>query len=327
MKWMCGLDDTVGDECFPKWFRDIFAKHLDDVARAQVIAEAVDQSWILEDVEVPVYPALIKTIIKRDWTASDLGKRAVLVNAAKGLFPFALIDLTDEDVALMVEDDEDLYKATAVSAAEVKAARAKVKATTPATAEEFMLMLKRFTNLLYALFSSQSPGTSRCMGWSKALHNYSPNARAQLSHDVKTAILWIIMLQSRWFAQGKMTGPHACLGEFVNMVNQIQAKNCRAIAHVKVPTELLDRGKKRKQPTDQNSQALGAKGTNPQPLKKPKIRQPHNTDIAAFFNKKCMADAGNPPLRRICTYCGITKEELIPELPCTDCRQFLVMGT
>ena len=45
-----------------------------------------------------------------------------MANAAKGLSPFALIDLTDEDVDLMVEDEEDLYKATAVSAAEVKAA-------------------------------------------------------------------------------------------------------------------------------------------------------------------------------------------------------------
>ena len=154
MKRMCGLDEAAGDDCFQKWFWDIFAKHLDDVARAQVIAEAVDQAWILEDAEVPLYPALIKTIIKKDWTASDLGKQAALVDSAKGLSPFALINLTDEDVALMVEDDEDLYKVTVVLAAEVKAARAKVKAKTPATAEEFMLML-RFTNLLFALFSSQ----------------------------------------------------------------------------------------------------------------------------------------------------------------------------
>ena len=327
MKRMCGLDDNAGDDCFPKWFRDIFAKHLDDVARAQVIAEAVDNAWILEDAEVPLYPALIKTIIKRDWTASDLGKRAALVNAAKGLSPFALIDLTDEDVALMVEDDEDLYKATAVSAAEVKAARAKIKAKTPATAEEFMLMLKRFTNLLFALFSSQSPMYKQMYAVVKALREYSPNARAQLSHDVKTSVLWIILLQARRFAQGKMTGQQACLGEFTNMVNQIQAKNCAAITHIEVPTELLEGGRKRKQDTEQNVPGPGQRGSTPKPPKKQRVQQPHNTDLAAFFNKKRMADAGNPPLGRICAYCGITKEQLLPDLPRTDCRQFLIMGT
>ena len=63
MKQMCGLEESAGDKCFPKWFQDIFAKHLDDVAWAQVIAEGVNQSWILEDAEVPLYLALIKTII------------------------------------------------------------------------------------------------------------------------------------------------------------------------------------------------------------------------------------------------------------------------
>ena len=327
MRRMCGLDEDAGDECFPKWFRDIFAKHLDDVARAQVIAEAVDQAWILEDAEVPLYPALIKTIIKRDWTASDLGKRAALVNAAKGLSPFALIDLSDDDVALMVEDDEDLYKATAVSAAEVKAARAKIRAKTPATAEEFMLMLKRFTNLLFALFSSQSPLYKQMYAVVKALREYSPNARAQLSHEVKTSILWIILLQARRFAQGKMTGQHACLGEFSNMVNQIQAKNCAAITHIEVPTDLLEGGKKRKPDSAKIPLDPGQRGSNPKPPKKQRVQQPHNTDLAAFFNKKRMADAGNPPLGRICAYCGITKEQLLPELPRTDCRQFLIMGS
>ena len=53
MKKICGLEDSVGDECFLKWFCEVFAKHLVDVTRTQVI-EAVDQSWILEDAEVPL---------------------------------------------------------------------------------------------------------------------------------------------------------------------------------------------------------------------------------------------------------------------------------
>ena len=99
MRAMCGLPDDAGDDCFPKWYRDIFDKHLDDVSKAQIVATTVERSWIIEDAEVPLYPGLIKPIMKRDWTASDLAKRAALVNAAKGLSPFEMADLSDEDVA------------------------------------------------------------------------------------------------------------------------------------------------------------------------------------------------------------------------------------
>ena len=76
-------------------------------------------------------------------------------------------------------------------------------------------------------------------GTIKEFRGYSLNARAQLSHKVKTRICWIILLQSRSFAQGKMVGDDACLGEFTNMGNQIKAKNCGAIPHVEVPLEIL----------------------------------------------------------------------------------------
>jgi len=98
------------------------------------------------------------------------------VNAAKGLSPFALINLTNDDIATMIQEAQDLYQATAVSAAEFRAARAKVTAKTPTTAEEFMLMLKRYTNLLYALFSSQLPMFKQMYGVIQALRGFSANA-------------------------------------------------------------------------------------------------------------------------------------------------------
>jgi len=239
MMTICGLPDDAGEDCFPKWFKDIFGKHMDDVTRAQLIATAVERSFIIDDAEVSLYPGLAKTIMKRDWTGSDLCKRAALVNAAKGLSPFATVDLTEEDVAEMTQDYEDLQNASAVSTADYRAARAKLKAKTPPDADGFMLMLKRFTNLLHALFSSQSPLYIQMYGIVQALRDYSPNARSKLSHEVKTCILWIILLQARRFSQGKMTGNNSCLGEFTNMVNLIKAKNCETITHVEVPMELL----------------------------------------------------------------------------------------
>ena len=71
---------------------------------------------MVEVAEVPLYPALIKTTRKWDWLASDLEKWAALVNAEKGISPFVLIDLSEEDIALTIQNYEDLHCAMTVSA-------------------------------------------------------------------------------------------------------------------------------------------------------------------------------------------------------------------
>ena len=72
-----------------------------------------------EDAEVPLYPVLIKTISKRYCTASYLGKRLALVNAAKGISPFVLIDISKEDIDVMTQHYEYLQRVTVVSATDV----------------------------------------------------------------------------------------------------------------------------------------------------------------------------------------------------------------
>ena len=74
---------------------------------------------MFEDAEVPLYPVLIKTISKWYCTASDLGKRSSLVNAAKGISPFVLIDISKEDIDVMTQHYEYLQRVTVVSATDV----------------------------------------------------------------------------------------------------------------------------------------------------------------------------------------------------------------
>ena len=57
--------------------------------------------------------------------------------------------------------------------------------------------------------------------------DYSPNGRSKLWHELKTSTLWIILLQARRFAQGKMIDNDACLGEFTALVHAIQEKTAR----------------------------------------------------------------------------------------------------
>ena len=89
---------------------------MDEVGRAQIIAEVIERSWVFEDAEVPLYLVLIKTTSKRYWTVSDLGKQAALINAAKGILTFEAIGLSEEDIAVMTQHYEDPQNMTAVFA-------------------------------------------------------------------------------------------------------------------------------------------------------------------------------------------------------------------
>ena len=180
--------------------------------KAQVIDTAVEKCYIFDDEEVPLYPTLVNKIVKRNWTASDIGKRAALVNAAIGLSTFTMADLTEEDVTIIQQYHEDLLNTLLVSTSELKATHTKLIPSTPTYSEGFIMMLKILPNLLFALFSSSRPLYKQVYKIIKALREYLPNARAALQQNTKTSILCILLLQARVFAQGIMVDTQGCLG-------------------------------------------------------------------------------------------------------------------
>ena len=256
------------------------------------------------------------------------------MNATGGLSPFVMVDLSKDGIAEIRQASDDLAKATSVSILDHKAPQAKVTAATPPDAHGFMLMLKRYTNLLFALFSAQSPLYIQMYSIVKALQDYSQVARDNLTHEVKISILWIILLQSRWYAQGKMVGDNACLGEFTHMVNLIKAKNCAGITHDEAPSKLLmhpEKGTKQLAAVPGGGGSTGGQApatddsTVPPKPKKQCLNHLHSKELEEFF-KDANAAAGNPLLKRICEYYGITAEQLVPDLANNDCRNFLVTG-
>ena len=322
MQIMCGLDDTEQDDAFPRWYRDLFDRNQDDKDKMAIVCDAIEQAWFYDDAEVPLYPGLVKMILKRDWTAGDIGKRAAFVNAAKGLSPFAMMDLTEEDVAQMTEDYTDLTQATTSTTADYKASRAKLKAVIPATAEDFMTMLRRYGNLLFALFTGQSPMYQALYDIIKDLKAMAPQARAALSQDTKAAILWIILLQSRRFAHGHMTGDTPDLWEFTNMRNMIKAKSCMFINHQELPAELLH-PKKRKHGS-----------LNLTTDEEPKTRDKAPPKQGGFHPliKKLLATplktANQPSVAQVIAYCNLTRNQLLPSsISDQVCKNFLIQGT
>ncbi len=341
MKRMCGLPADAQFESLPAWFQKLFEKNLTDEEKTIIVSNELEKRTFYDEAEIPIYPELLRTIIKRTWTAQDLGKRSAYANAAKGVTPFAMIDLSDNDVAEMYMTAADVSQATYVTSGEVTKLREKLKATVPASTDKLILKLKRYTNYLYALYTSRCPKYLRMRKIMTALLNLRESARARMSHDVRASILWIIHLQARKFAKGQMIAgdKEECLFEFTNLLNVLQTKNCHSISHDELPDALrgnIGIGTDKKSTTAKRTAGtfLNTQGVDDEePVaekepKKPKNRivQEYNKDLAEHF-AEAMKITSKPGLQKVCDYCGITKRSLVPDLDVRkDCRQFLVLG-
>ncbi len=277
-------------------------------------------------------------ILKRAWTAQDLGKRSAFANAAKGVTTWAMIDFSDNDVVEMYMTASDYAQATHITSGEVNKLWKKLKARVPATSDKLILMLKRYTNFLYAMFSSRCPLYLKMRKILSALLDLHPSAQDRMSHNVRASILWIIQVQSRKFAKGRMIKDdrEECLFEFSNLLNVLQTKNCHSIYHDELPNELREKTGIQGvlHDTKRVASTLGCPpATMDQPMRDPKkqkqtqrIMERYNKKLEAYF-EEAMKIANNPGLQRVCDYCGVTKKSLVPNLDVRqDCQQFLILG-
>ena len=333
MRTMCGL--PVDSEAFPAWFKAIHKKHLDDKDKLNIIAETLRTTNNYEDADVPLYPALLKTIKARDWTATDLGQIPAYVNAAKGLSPFAMIDLTLDDIAIMTNDDQDLSSASQISPADIRAARTKTRATVPTSGDDLMLMLKRYANLIFALFTSQSPLFKELHLVIKALKAFSYNARKNLPHHTRATILWILLIQSRQFAKGQMDPDDRDqrLGEFINMKHHLLAKSCAGLSHADLPDQLnTDPSRQKDTPGKRDFEKMlqgtadtySSRASKATKQTKPDALPAYHTD---FINdlREARKSALWPNINAMCKHCGVTRDALVPACdPKTTCYRHIL---
>ena len=106
-----------------------------------------------------------------------------------------------------------------------------------------MLMLKRYANLLYALFSEDCPMFNAIVAIIRVLNDLSCKARRRMSAATKGSILWILLLQLRQFALGEVN----LLCKFTTMHEDLCAK-CTSILHSKMPRELQANSETKPQP-------------------------------------------------------------------------------
>mmetsp|Transcript_38073 Transcript_38073/g.88584 ORF Transcript_38073/g.88584 Transcript_38073/m.88584 type:complete len:153 (-) Transcript_38073:1512-1970(-) len=97
-----------------------------------------------------------------------------------------------------------------------------------------MLMLKRFTNLLYTIFLDTCPLFKAMVEIVRALKDYSCKACKRMLLVTQGLILWILLLQARQFLLGEVN----LLYNFTTMHEDLWVK-CASILHSEMPSKLL----------------------------------------------------------------------------------------
>ena len=304
---MCGKDPRDHHSLLPQWFQDCAEKGMTESFRLRIIRKHIMLHYKYDDADIPITATLLKNINKRNWLGKDGNiKRPSLLNASEGLSPFIVLDLDEDEVAKINDTEDALTRASAVTMQDIANLKKKLTPKIPPTADKFMLLLKRFANLLFALFSEDCPFFLCVVKIINALKEFSRVARDSMTAMTKASILWIILLQSRNFALGDDT----ILAEFTAMHSNLASKQGN-IFHSEVPHALImptnDTAKtKRKQPPpDQDGEKQEAKKprknlNNWHPLLKSKLAGP-------------ISKAGNPTYTSIMQYVDKDPNDVISD--------------
>jgi hypothetical protein len=233
------------------------------------------------------------------------------------LSPFLCLELDEDAVAQINEDEDTLQRASHVTFQDLKNFKKKITPAVPEQAADYMLLLKRYANLLFALFSSKCPHFQCVLLIINALKTFSKAARENMTLRTKASILWIVLLQARQFSIGEMS----ILAEFTTMHTNLSSK-MGMITHAEVPNDLY-------QPTQviprKKEQIPPYPDLKPPPPKRQRLAQAGWHPTLKEKLEEPMKKARNPALHAIMRYCGKSVEELYPKFG-NRCTPHAILG-
>ena len=196
MKALCGVPQDADDSVPPLWYISLFNKHQDDKDRDHIVANVLNGTLRFEDAEIPVYPELKKMILKRNWVGGEAGGTPKIAYACYGLTPFAMLELTEDQISQMEFDQQFITDSSTVTPNDLRASKQKLVAKVPQEGAKWKAMLLCFTSLLFVLFKGECPLYIKMLDIAKALQKYPSEVIEALPMHAKASVLWIIHLQA-----------------------------------------------------------------------------------------------------------------------------------
>ena len=153
LQQMCDKARTGELADLPAWLQAYPAKGTTYPYIMMIVQKYITSNTFFEDTDVPMTSQLLKMITKWSWT-SKYGNinQPSLVHDMDGLSPFTMLDLNEDEVALINDKQDLLNTAYLVSVEDLRLQQRKLRICIPLEADEFMLMIKRYGNLLYDVF-------------------------------------------------------------------------------------------------------------------------------------------------------------------------------
>ena len=320
MLQMCGFEATSSPTLLPSWLRKCHEANMTKSMKMQVVQNLLNPSdGYFDDAEVPLTSTILQMIVDRHWHGKD-GLRPSYTTAMDGLSPFSMKSRSDDEIALINHEFSLKEEATNKSIDDLRAQRAKVVPEVPTSHTELLRWLKRYGNLLYFVFGANCPLFHSLEVVIRELSRCSLSARQRMSKENMVALLWIVLLQSRDFAQGNIN----IRAEFTTMVKMIQTKNLNFV-HWECPIDrfIMPKSEKDKK---RPAEPLGNDTRKEPPLKQPRLEAPWHPLLKQCLETPVQQHTvnSNPPRwGRILEYCGLNK---IPGMNNTDaCIPFMAI--
>ncbi len=194
----CGLADGQEEE-LPAWKARMAAKNLSEDGKHRIAVAMLDQLRY-EDHPVKPHPAILKMIMKGKFTGDG---SLTAIAAMTGLTPYMLVELTDLEVTEAQEYYSALSQATATTPADIKK-QSKV-AKIPGSFHELADTLKRFANLLLAIFGPLCPFLCQVTSLISDMMKMDTSTKIAMDKKTIASIMWIVFKQSRRFTNGAIT--------------------------------------------------------------------------------------------------------------------------
>ena len=217
---MCGLAPGEEDE-LPELWKLLAEEGLSKAGKKSIIKGQVKKVVHYEEEKLVLYAPLIAMIAKRDFEEETSLSSAK--SAAKGLTPYAVPPLTDMEIDAINDQAEALEKATTKTVKDHT--NTTMEAKSPKSFGQLVQLLKRFANLLIAIFGPSCPLYVEIVALLKHLEGYGDYAKGNMSLQTMASVTWLVHLQARNFASGIMTGGgEGILAEFSVMCGCVQTK-------------------------------------------------------------------------------------------------------
>ena len=280
---LCGLTPSNADEILPLW-KQLAEKNLSKSDKTTFVRRAIEDRIKWSESKVLPLNTILTMVVTRAWEGETT--LSSLTSAAKGLTPFAVPCLSESEVTSQNDQADALEAASNTTVKDHSSL--KLIASAPTSFDGLVKRIKRFGNLIFAIFGENSALFMQLEDMISALDTYGEYARTTMSHQTIASILWITHLQARHYSAGAMKGQKALKAEFTNMMNAIMTK--APVLHMDTPPTLY---------TDDSNKNTHKRAASPQlyPQNQPppdkKLKPNNNNDRYQLVERNVM----NPKMK------------------------------